>query len=103
MSSRKFDMHDGKIGSALSVRLTPKASRNALAGIAEDGTIKVHVSAPPKDGKDNEAMIKLLAEVLSVPESNIAIVAGDTGRDKLVSVIGLDAVTLTRLVRAHLG
>ena len=103
MSSRNFDMHDGKIGSALAVRLTPKASRNALAGILEDGTIKVHVSAPPIDGQDNAAMIKLLSEVLGVPERNIAIVAGDVGRDKLVSVIGLDAVTLTNLVRSHLG
>ena len=59
MSSRKYDLHDGKVGSALAVKLTSKASRNAIAGIMEDGTIKIHVTAPPEDGQDNKALIQL--------------------------------------------
>ncbi len=102
MSARKYNLHDGKIGSALAVRVIAKASRDALAGILEDGTIKVHVTASPENGQDNEALIKLLADALNVSESDVAIVAGETGRDKLVSVIGLTAVTLTTLIRASL-
>ena len=102
MSSRKYDLHDGKVGSALAVKLTAKASRNAIAGIMEDGTIKIHVTSPPKGGQDNQAMIQLLTEVLKVPESDVSIIAGEEGRDKLISILGLDAVTLTGLVRAHL-
>ncbi len=102
MSSRKYDLHDGKVGSALAVKLTAKASRNAIAGIMEDGTIKIHVTAPPEGGQDNQAMIQLLTDVLKVPESDVSIIAGEDGRDKLISIIGLDAVTLTGLVRAHL-
>jgi len=103
MASRKYKMHDGKVGSALTVRLTPKASRNAIAGIAEDGTVKIHVTAPPVNGQDNKAMIQLLTEVLGVPKRNVAVIAGETGRDKIVSVLGMDAATLTGLVRAHLA
>ena len=103
MSSRKYDLHDGKIGSALAVRLTAKASHNAIAGILEDGTIKIHVTASPEDGQDNQAMIQLLTEVLSIPEADVAIIAGETGRDKIISVLGLDAVSLTKLIRSHLG
>jgi len=102
MASRKYKLHDGKVGSAISVRLTSKASRNAIAGIMENGTVKVHVTAAPANGDDNIALVKLLADVLSVPESNVAIVAGATGRDKILSVLGLDAITLTRLIREHL-
>ena len=102
MSSRKYNLHDGKVGSALTVRLTAKASRNAIAGIAEDGTVKIHVTASPADGQDNKALIQLLAEILDIPESDVAIIVGETGRDKIVSILGLDAVTLTKLVRAHL-
>ncbi len=102
MTSRKYNLHDGKVGSALSVRLTPKASRDAISGIAEDGTVKIHVTASPEDGQDNQALIQLLSGVLDIPTSNIAIIAGETGRDKIVSVLGLDAVTLTKLVRGYL-
>ena len=103
MTSREYKLHDGQSGAALAVRLTPKASRNAVAGILEDGTIKVHVTAAPKDGQDNLAMTKLLAEVLGIAETDIAIVAGEVGRDKLVSVLTLDAVGVTNKIRKHLG
>ena len=101
--TRKYKLHDGQVGSALAVRLTPKASRNAIIGILEDGTVKVHVTAPPTDAQDNKALLALLAETLEVPVENVAIVAGENGRDKLLSVLGLDAVTLTTLLREHLS
>ena len=101
--TRKYKLHDGKVGSAVAVRLTPKASRDAVVGILEDGTVKVHVTAPPTDGQDNEALIKLLAETLDVPAEDVSIVAGEVGRDKLLSILGMDAVTLTTRIRSHLG
>ena len=103
MTSRNYDLHDGKAGSALAVRLTFKSSHNALVGVLRDGTIRVHVTASPENGQDNKALIKLLSGILKVPESKMGIVAGETGRDKLVSVLGLSANDLTRLVRSHLG
>ena len=101
--SRKYKLHNGKVGSALAVRLTAKASRNAIVGIMEDGTVKVHVTAPADDGQDNEALIALLVEALELPPGNVEIVAGEVGRDKLLSVVGMDAFTLTSLLREHLS
>jgi len=103
MSARKYKLHDGEFGSALAIRLTSKASRNAIAGIMEDGTIKIHVTASPGKGKDNQAMIGLLAEVLGVSKNKIELVAGEEGKDKLVSILGMDAVKLTQVVRDHLN
>ncbi len=103
MASRKYKLHDGKVGSALAVRLTPKASRDAVVGILEDGTVKIHVMAAPNGGKDNDALLGLLADVLGVPKKNVDIVAGEDGRDKLLSVLGMDAVTLTKRLRKHLS
>ncbi|MBT3336305.1 MAG: hypothetical protein HN855_04490 [Anaerolineae bacterium] len=102
MTSRKYKLHDGKVGSALAVRLTPKASRDAVVGIMEDGTVKVHVTAAPNGGQDNKALTALLANVLGVPQKNVDIVAGEDGRDKLLSVLGLDAVSLTKRLREYL-
>ena len=98
MERRKFDLHDGKRGAALAVRVTPRASRNEIFGVLNDGTVKIHLTAPPVEGQANEALLKFLSEVLGVPVSRLDIVAGKTGRDKLVSVLGMDAETVHKRI-----
>lgn len=102
MSSRQFKLHSGKKGSAIAVRVTPRSSRNEISEILNDGTIKIRLTSPPVDGKANEALIEFLSDILDVPRSNIEIVAGATGRDKLVSVIDLDAETVHERILKHL-
>mgnify|MGYP000873088909 FL=1 len=102
MNARRFHFHSGKTGAALAVRVTPKASRNKILGILDDGTVKISLTAPLVDGQANEALVKFLAEVLDVPKSNIEVVAGATGRDKLVSIVGLDASAVNDLIMARL-
>lgn len=77
--SRKFVLHDGQRGSALAVRVTPRASRNQIVGVLNDGTIKVHLAADPSDDKANAILVDFLADVLGVPKSRVEIVAGETG------------------------
>jgi len=99
---RKYVLHDGKRGSALALRITPRASRNKIAGVLNDGTIKVHIAAAPVDEAANKALIEFLADVLGVPKSRVEIVAGATGRDKLVSVLDMDVETVHQRILAHL-
>jgi uncharacterized protein (TIGR00251 family) len=76
----------------LAVRLTPRADRDAIVGGGdEDGVIRVRVTAPPVGGQANMALVKLLAKALGVPKSHLTIVRGQSARDKLVRVEGLDA------------
>jgi len=86
---RRFRMHDGKRGAALAVRITPRASRNEITEIMDNGTVKIRLTAPPVEGKANEALITFLAFVLGTSPSKIEIVAGATGREKLVTVMDL--------------
>ena len=102
MPKRNFHLHDGKVGSALAVRVTPRASRNKIVEVQTDGTIKIHLSAPPVDGEANEQLIAYLAEVLNIPKSRLEIVAGQSGRDKLISVLDMDAETVHKRILAHL-
>lgn len=102
MTTRKFRIHDGKRGAALAIRVTPRAKKNEVSEILDDGTIKIRITAPPVDGKANKALVEFLAEILDVSSSQIEIVAGDTGRDKLVSVLNLDAETVGRRIAARL-
>jgi uncharacterized protein (TIGR00251 family) len=99
---RKFHLHDGKHGSALAIRVTPKASRNQIVGVLSDGTVKIHIAAAPVDDQANQELIKFLADVLGVPKSRLEIVAGMNGRDKLVSVVDLDVQTAHQRILAHL-
>jgi uncharacterized protein (TIGR00251 family) len=103
MSDRKFNLHDGKKGSALAVRVTPRASRNEVVELLEDGTIKIRIAAPPSDNEANETLIEFLSEILGIPKSRLDIVAGTAGRDKLISVVDMDVDTVHQRILAHLG
>jgi uncharacterized protein (TIGR00251 family) len=103
MTDRKFKLHNGQRGSAIAVRVTPRASSNEIVEILDDGTIKVRLAAPPTDNEANEALIEFLSEILGVPKSQLDIVAGSAGRDKLISVVNMDVETAHQRILAHLG
>ncbi len=103
MPTRNYRLHDGRVGSALAVRVTPRASRNEVVEVSSDGTVRVRITAAPVDGEANAKLVAFLAEVLNVPKSRLEIVAGLTGRDKLISVLDMDAATVHKRIVAHLG
>lgn len=86
---RLHRFHDGRQGAALTVRVIPKASRTEIADIMEDGTVRIRVTAPPTEGRANQALVDFLAQVLDVAPSDIEIVAGHNRRDKIVAIVGL--------------
>ena len=77
----------------LAIRVQPRAKRTEVAG-ERGGAVLIRVSAPPVDGKANEAVCRLVAERAGVPRSAVRIVRGERARDKLVRVDGLSADTL---------
>ena len=91
---RQFHLHDGKMGSAITVRVTPRASKNEIFEILDDGTVKIRLTSPPSGGKANQALLDFLAEILEVPKTKMEIVAGETGKDKLVTISDLDSATV---------
>jgi hypothetical protein len=100
--SRKYELHGGQRGSAIGVRITPRASRNQIVGVLNDNTVKVHLVCGPSDEEINVELISYMAEVLGVPKSRVEIVAGRNGRDKLVSVLDMDVQTAHQRVLAHM-
>ncbi len=75
-------------GVAFAVRLIPRASRDAVEG-EHQGAVKVRVTAPPVDGRANEALRRVLADCLNVPVSAVRIMAGEKSRTKRVAVAGI--------------
>lgn len=80
------------------MRVTPRASRNEVAGFDAEGTLRVAVTSPPVDGEANAAVVEVVARRLGVPRGAVRVARGQTGRRKLLEVDGLDEAT----VRARL-
>jgi uncharacterized protein (TIGR00251 family) len=99
----RFKLNDGQGGAALNVRVTPRARRNEVAGVRSDGTLKIRISAPPVEGKANAALVKFLADILSVRKRRIEIIAGHKGLDKIISIIDMTAEEVQRRILEHMG
>jgi uncharacterized protein len=94
MTSKRPQMRGDKIGAALAIRVTPGAKRNEIDGFLDDGTIRIRLTAPPVEGKANSALIEFLSKVLGVRRSDIEIIAGETSRNKLVTITDIDPATV---------
>jgi len=70
----------------LAVRVTPRATRDAIEGFDADGVLRMRVTAPPADGAANAAVAKLLASALGLPGRDVLLVTGATARAKVFEV-----------------
>ena len=68
-------------GTEIALRVTPKASRERL--LWQEGQLRAYVTAPPEDGKANEAVRKLLARAMGVAKTQLVLIRGATARDKV--------------------
>jgi uncharacterized protein len=73
----------------LALRVQPRSGKNEIAG-ERAGALLVRVTAPPVDGKANQAVRRLVAKRLGVPAGRVSIVRGESSRDKLIEVDGID-------------
>jgi uncharacterized protein len=89
-----LDGVDGGVA-RIAVRVQPRARRDELAG-ERNGAHVVRVTAPPVEGRANEAVRKLLAKRLGIAPGRVSVVRGESGRDKLVEVEGMEPEALRR-------
>lgn len=76
-------------GVTISLRVQPRAPRTKLDGV-HDGALRLRVSAPPVDGAANAVIIDFLSKQLNVRKSDIEIIQGESSRQKVVFVAGID-------------
>ena len=85
--------HDG--AATFAVRVQPRAKKNAVVGEMGDA-LKIALTAPPVEGRANQACIEFLAEMVGVSRSAVSIVSGATSRNKVVRIAGTSAAALRR-------
>ncbi len=84
------------------VRVQPRARADELVAV-RDGVLVVRVTAPPLDGRANDAVCRLLAARLDVRPARVAVVRGERSRDKLVRVSGVAQAAVDALLDAPEG
>jgi uncharacterized protein len=84
-------------GLSFAVRVQPRAKKNAVIGELGDA-LKLALTAPPVDGRANEACILFFANLLDVPRSSVTIASGETSRRKIIRVTGLSADEVRRRI-----
>jgi uncharacterized protein (TIGR00251 family) len=88
-------IRDSPVGATFAVKVHPRAKKNAVMGELGDA-LKLALTAPPVDGRANEACIEFFANLLDVPRSSITIASGEASRNKVVRVAGLSADEVRR-------
>ena len=89
-------------GIRIAIRLTPRGGANRIDGLMHgvDGVtmLKVSVTAPPADGRANDALLQLLAREWHLPRRDLSLVSGIKNRNKLVHVAGDRAALVERII-----
>jgi uncharacterized protein (TIGR00251 family) len=88
-------------GLLLAVRAQPRARKAGVLG-EHGGALKIAVTAPPEDGRANEALTEALREALNLKRSQVALVSGATSRDKRFLIRGVGREELASRIAALL-
>lgn len=86
---RHFEWKNGDLH--LRLKIVPRSSKNSVSGLLDD-RLKINITAAPTDGDANEHLLRWLAKLCGVSKSSVTITAGETSRNKTVTIIAPNRV-----------
>jgi uncharacterized protein len=92
-----FAIYESPDGVRFSVRVHPRAKKNAITGELGEA-LKVSLTSPPIEGRANEACIEFFAKLLKVPRSSVTIASGQSSRNKVIRVAGVSGEELRKRI-----
>jgi uncharacterized protein (TIGR00251 family) len=88
-------------GVTFAVKVHPRARKNAITGVVGDA-LKLALTAPPIEGKANQAVIEFFADLFAIPRSSVTIASGETSRNKVVRIAALSKAMAEQKLNEHL-
>jgi uncharacterized protein (TIGR00251 family) len=88
-------------GVSFAVKVHPRARKNQITGVVGEA-LKLALTAPPVEGRANEAVIGFFAEFFDIPRSSVTIASGETSRNKVIRISGLTAEIIRRRLQEAL-
>lgn len=96
-------MHrDKEVSCIIRVKVIPRSSRNRVI-LGEEGLFRVHVTSPPVEGQANEAVRRVLAKALGLPQGRVALLSGAHSRTKTIRIEGRSLEDATRTLSGASG
>lgn len=93
-------------GATFAIKVHPRARKTAVTGIlgeGQDAAVKVALSAPPVEGRANEALIEFFAEMFGVSRSSVSVISGEQSRKKVVLIKGRAAADVEKELLVRLS
>jgi hypothetical protein len=97
-----FPVSETAKGVTFAVKVHPRARKNAITGVV-GAALKLALTAPPVEGRANQAVIEFFAELFEIPRSSVTIASGETSRNKVVRISGLTKAAVAARLSAHTG
>ena len=85
-------------GALLQCRVQPGASRSGIAGAYGEECVKIALQSPPVDGKANQELCRMLAELCGLPKGRVSLKSGASGRTKSVFIEGVSPEELRNVL-----
>jgi len=95
-------IHDSPKGVSFAIRVQPRARKNAITGVVGDA-LKLAFTAPPVEGRANQAVIEFFADLFAIPRSSVTIASGETSRNKVIRISGLTMPAVRERLAAALN
>jgi uncharacterized protein (TIGR00251 family) len=92
---------DAPGGASFAVKVQPRARKNQVTGVVGDA-LKLALTAPPVEGRANQAVIGFFAELFQIPRASITIASGATSRNKVIRIAGLNKTAVEQYLMAIL-
>jgi len=89
-------------GITFAVKVHPRARKNAITGTMGDA-LKLALTAPPVEGRANQAVIEFFADLFQIPRSSVTIASGETSRNKVVRVSGMNRAAVEQRLAGALA
>lgn len=93
-----MEIEEREDGVVLGVLVQPCSSRTEIVGPAEGGALKIKVTAPPREGKANRELIKFLSKLFGVAKSRIAILSGESSRNKRIFISEISSAEVKEIL-----
>ncbi len=88
-------------GIDLLVKAHAGSKKTGVLGLVGD-SLKLGVSAPPEDGRANEALVELIAKLFTVRRSSVTLVTGKTAKSKRFRIEGVDPLAALECIQRNL-
>ena len=94
-------LRESATGVSFAVKVHPRARKDAITGIVGDA-LKLALTAPPADGKANQAVVEFFADLFAISRSSVTIASGETSRTKVIRVSGISAEQVRQRLQSAL-